>query len=643
MKRSKRLLCGVLATIMLLGLTMSGCQSQNDTAPTTKSTTVPTTKPTLAPTTPTTPITPPVEIIPIPEGAAVTNYYTVSDYSALTLPTVDAIVPGNFCIAKDGKAEATIVIATDAAAKVQEAAADLAANLKALSGAEFAVKTDAEAVSGNMILVGASKKTAALGITFPNEYPGQEMFRVIAGADVLVLGGNDAGAYTGTKFAVTYLLEALGFGWFGETGGLWDVVPAQNGTVYAASCDIASQASFTSRYTRLCNYDKALTERWYVGGVKNITEHMLYYYLPRSMYAEHPEYFAYSLGTRDPAGKRFFQPCLSNSEVQDMVAQKVIEEFQKNPELTIASIGQQDGSGNPESPDYANWCECDACKAFAPDFTQALMKFANIIGQKIKDDCPGKSIMFYGYFATFIAPTDIDFKAEDNVILMLCKEGGLTKLIENGDMFNAWMEQPQFKDNFENWKKLGYRIAIYEWNCPGANDNPWKDTYWIQGDVFLGNLKWFKENGVEYLYVDQTSIAKRPQDYDACYERTEDFMSLRWPLYYLSARSMWDCGLSFREIMLPACQKLYGPAANDMYSFYYLLNQENMNCTAPNFRWTMPRPNEVYDDPSMLIDAEMLLDSALERAQKIGGPILERVQTQYDNWMKTMQIVNDKL
>lgn len=619
----------ILAAVMLLSVVLTGCQT-GDSQATTGTTTQPST-------------TKPVEIIPIPEGAAVTNYYTVSDYSALALPAVDAIAPGDFCIALNGAAKATIVIAADAETKVQEAANDLSANLKVLTGADFGIKTDNDAVDGNMILVGESKKTAQLGITFPNEYPGQEMFRVIAGADILVLGGNDAGSYTGTKFAVTYLLEALGFGWFGETGGLWDVAPQQNGNVFATSCDIASQSCFTSRYTRLCNYDKALTERWYVGGVENITEHMLYYYLPRSMYAEHPEYFAYSRGTRDPAGKRFFQPCLSNPDVQNMVAEKVIAEFAKNPNLTIASIGQQDGSGNPESPDYANWCECDQCKAFAPDFTQALMQFANIIGQKIKDECPGKAIMFYGYFATFVAPTDIDFKAEDNVILMLCKEGGLTKLIENGDMFNAWMEQPQFKDNFENWKKLGYRIAIYEWNCPGANDNVWKDTYWIQGDVFLGNLKWFKDQGVEYLYVDQTSIAKRPEDYDACYERTEDFMSLRWPLYYLSARSMWDCGLSFKDIMLPACQKLYGSAANDMYSFYYLLNQENMNCEAPNFRWTMPRPYEVYDDPSMLIDAELLLDSALERAQKEGGQVLERVQTQYDNWMLTMQMVNDKL
>ena len=616
----------ILAAMMLLSLVLTGCQSNNADSSTVS----------------TQPTTSPVVIDPVPEGAAVTNYHTVSNYSALSLPAVDAITPGNFCIAENGDAKATIVIAADAPTTVQEAAADLAANLKVLTGAEFNIKTDAEEVSGTLILVGASKKSDALGVTFPNEHPGQEMFRVIVGLDVMVLGGNDAGTYTGSKFAVTYLLEALGFGWFGETGGLWDVVPEQNGTAYAAYCDIASEACFSSRYTRLCNYDKALTERWYVGGVKNVTEHMLYYYLPRSMYAEHPEYFAYSLGTRDPSGKRFFQPCLSNPEVQDMVAQKVIAEFEKNPDLTIASIGQQDGCADPTNPDYANWCECDECKAFAPDFTQALMQFANIIGQKIKDECPGKAIMFYGYFATFTAPTGIDFQAEDNVILMLCKEGGLTRLIENGNLYNDYLGQPQFKDNFENWEKLGYRIAIYEWNCPGANDNTWKDTYWIQGDVFLGNLKWFKDNGVEYLYVDQTSISSNPAYYDACYERTEDFMSLRWPLYYLSARSMWDCGLSFRDIMMPACKKLFGPAANDMYSFYALLNQENMNCTAPNFRWSLPRPYEVYDDPSMLIDAELLLDSALEKAQKVGGDVLERVQTQYDNWMLTMEMVNNK-
>lgn len=601
----KRCSIGLLAAVMLLGTV--GCQ---------KNTVVP------APTAP--------KIEPIPEGALTARFHTISDYSSMNLAAVKGIAAGNFCIARDGKAKATIVIAENAPAKVQEAAQDLAANLKVLTGAEFAIKTDKDKVSGNRILVGSSKKTDALGVSFPNTHPGEEMFRVIAGNDVLVLGGNDAGTYNGTKFAVTYLLEALGFGWFGDSE-LWTVVPKQTDTVYVAGCDIASKASFTSRYTRLCDYDKALTERWYVGGVKNITEHMLYYYLPRSMYTEHPEYFALSHGTRNPEGKRFFQPCLSNPDLQDMVAEKVIAEFAKNPELTIASIGQQDGCEDPNNPDYANWCDCDNCKAFAPDFTQCLMKFANIIGQKIKDECPGKAIMFYGYFATFTAPTNIDFKAEDNVILMLCKEGGLTRSIEKGEMYNASMNQPQFKDNYENWKKLGYRIAIYEWNCPGANDNKWKEIFWLQGNVFLENACWFKDNGVEYIYVDQTSLPSRPEDYDACYERMDDFMDIRWPLYYMSARSMWDCGLTFEQIMKPACNKLFGPAGGYMYSVYNKMNRANQECTAETYRWTMAHPSTVYTE-TVINEIDYALECALEEAMKVGGIVQQRVENQIANW-----------
>ena len=590
----KRISFGFLAATMLVG--MFGCAQ-----------------------TTTDPIDP---IDPIPEGAKAAVFHKISDYSAFSAPAVESLTRGHFCVAEKGLAMATIVVAENASDKVHAAARDLSDNLKLLTGAEFMIKTDAEVVDGAVILVGESKRTEDLGISFPNTYPGEEMFRVIAGKDTLVLGGNDAGSYNGTKFAVTYLLEALGFGWFGDTD-LWKVTPEPAETVYVPSCDIASKASFTSRYTRLCNYDKALTERWFVGGVENITEHMLYYYLPRSLYAEHPEYFALSQGTRDPAGKRFFQPCLSNPELQDLVAQQVIEEFKKNPNLVIASVGQQDGCGDPNNPDYANWCECDNCKAFAFDFTEALMEFANIIGRKIKDECPGKAIMFYGYYETFTAPRYIDFQAEDNVILMLCKEGGLTRLIENGNLFNEELGQPQFDRNYQNWKKLGYRIAIYEWNCPGAASDQWKDCFWIQGDVFLGNLRWFKDNGVEYLYVDQTSLPY--------YEREEAFMDIRWPLYYLSARSMWDCGLSFKEIMMPACEKLYGPAAESMYTFYDALNQANLHCEAPTYRWAMAEPYQVYTD-SYIADADAALQNALTQAKTVGGAVQERVENQITNW-----------
>ncbi len=534
-----------------------------------------------------------------------------------------ALLPGDFCVIKNGKVQATIVIADDAGANVVAAANDLAANLQKMTGQTFAIKSDKETVEGNKILIGKSKYTDAVGVTFPSQYPGEEMFRVISSANILILGGNDAGIYKGSQFAVTYFLESLGFGWFGSDE-LWTVVPSGN-TIYATECDITSKASFSSRYTRLSAAEPQLTNRWFVGGELTQTDHSLPSLVPESLYAEHPEYFAYSQGTRDPAGKRWVQRCLSNPDVQNLVAEKIIEFFKTNPNYTVASIGQQDGNGDPNSPDYANWCECDDCKKFAPDFTQTMIKFANIIGQKIREACPGKGIMFYGYFPTFIAP-DADLQVEDNVVLMLCKEGGLTRFIRNGNLFNADIGQPQFKDNFQKWKELGYRMAIYEWNCPGAASDKWKDMFWVQGEVFLDNLKWFKENGVEYLCVDQGP--------NPAYERADSAMDIRWPLWYVSAKGMWDCNLSFEQILMPACKKLFGPAAQDMYDFYKALNDANKNCSAPNYYWAIPEPEQFYT-AEWIEKADAAMTKALEKAEAAGGVILERVLNQDQNWETT--------
>lgn len=208
-----------------------------------------------------------------------------------------------------------------------------------------------------------------------------------------------------------------------------------------------------------------------------------------------------------------------------------------------------------------------------------MMKFANVIGQKIQKECPGKAVMFYGYFPTFTAP-GAKLETEDNVVMMLCKEGGLTRFIRNGNLFNAAIGQPQFKDNYLAWKNLGYQMAIYEWNCPGAASDKWKDMFWLQGEVFLDNLKWLKQNGTRYLCMDQGP--------NPAYERADGYMDIRWPLWYVSAKGMWDCNLSFEDILMPACKKLFGPAAADMYAFYKALNDANKNCTAPNYYWRCP-------------------------------------------------------
>lgn len=532
---------------------------------------------------------------------------------------------GDFCLVEDNKPVCKIVISADAASNVVVAANDLVANIKSMTGAEIPVVDDNQETDGNIILVGASRKTEELGVKIQKGFPKNEGFRIIASANVLVLAGNDEGDFTGTQYAVTYFLKSIGFGWYGD-GSLWTVIPSAS-TVYATECDIESSPSFASRYTRVNSDAPDVAKRWYMGGYKSEVEHKFGYLFPvEQYYASHPEYYALSKGTHSTDAKRWWQLCLSNKDVQNITAQKCIEYFEEAPSYVGVSIGQNDGDGNPNSFDYANWCECDECKNFAGSFTVAMMKFANIVGDKIKAKCPGKTVMFYAYFPTFEAPKTM-LNASDNVLLMLCKQGGLTRFIRNNNLFNSYMGDSQFSTNFEAWKNLGYKhIAIYEWNCPGAADEAWKDAFWVQGEVFLDNARWFKSKGVEFIKIDQGP--------NPSYERAVDYWDLRWPLWYVNSIGMYNCELTFEDIMRPACDNLFGEAGELMYRFYKKLNDANKNCGAVNTTWGLPTVGEVYTR-DYIIEIDLILSDALEIAEKVGGDVQARVENQYENWKKT--------
>lgn len=538
------------------------------------------------------------------------------------------LIEGDFCIIKGGQVMSTIVVSAEAPTNVYSAATDLAFNLKKMTGKTFEVKTDDEKITGNKILVGKSKYTDAVGVKFSTGFPGTEDFQIISSKNILILGGNDTGAYKGSQFAVTYLLESMGFGWFG-TEDIWNIVPSRD-TAYVTQCDVYSKASFSSRYTRLTSEYPTLGARWYNGGGLAKCDHALGSLLPIELYQTHPEYFGLSMGTRNPAGRRWWQPCFSNTGLQDYVASEVIKFFKENPLYTMGSIGQNDGEDTRGGTDYAHWCECSGCQAMGATFQQQLIKFANIIGNKIKKECPGKTIMIYGYFMTYDAPSTCD-KPADNIHLMLCKHGGQTRFIRNNNLFTTNKIKTQFSTNFNKWRNLGFKnIAIYEWNCPGAASNKWKECFWVQGEVFIDNAKWLKQNGVDFINIDQGP--------NSAYERGAEVLDIRWPLWYVNSIAMWNCNLTFEEIMMPACEKLFGDAAEDMYKFYKILNDANKNCNYSHTDWVMPEPNLMYPQ-SVLTAAESAISKAKFTANLEGGDYLTRVSNQFAQWNTMVQTI----
>ncbi len=562
------------------------------------------------------------------------------------------LIEGDFCLIKKGEVKCSIVIEAGCDQKIYTAAWDLADNLASMTGAEFPVieiGDNTPKVEGNKILVGKSRYTKELGVEIPSGYPDNEGFVIISSKNIMVLAGNDESYYNGTSYAVTSFLETLGFGWF-ASDSLWNVVPSAD-TIYAPSCNILSRPSFPTRYNRVvsgdANSNPVLAKRWFLGGEPSEVDHRMHAIIPTSVYGMEHEYYALVNGKRSVEGKVWWQVCLSNKGVQEEAIKYVRNFFKKNPEYTGVSIGQNDGNGGVGDVDYGNFCECDNCKEFADGFGMQMIKFANIVARAVKDEYPDKTVLIYAYGGTFNAPTleQLGEKIESNVLIAMCRQGGMTRRIRNGDNFDesanltvkkrvgylhsdgSVQRTAIVKDNFLSFKKLGAQVALYEWNCPGAaGDNEWRNRFWVQGKTFIDNARWLKENGCRFIYIDQgPNGSYESSDFD-CFE-------LRWPLWYVSARSMWNVNLSFEDIMMSACKRLYGDAAETMYEFYSTLADANDSCDVFCFEWTLPSGAEMYG--AYVKELNAIMSKARKQGNEIGGDIKDRIENQYSYWELT--------
>ena len=134
-----------------------------------------------------------------------------------------------FVLVQEGRPVATIVLAAKPTENAQAAAAELQRYLRKISGAELAGRQRRiSPPAGPLVLVGSSRLTDQMpGLDIPAGLTPQlreEGFVLHCRSDRLVLAGNDAGPYYGTRYAVAELLHRLGVRWFmpGEFG---EVVP----------------------------------------------------------------------------------------------------------------------------------------------------------------------------------------------------------------------------------------------------------------------------------------------------------------------------------------------------------------------------------------------------------------------------------
>lgn len=298
-----------------------------------------------------------------------------------------------FELTEDGEPRATIVIAAEAPDSVEFAAEELQHFVERISGGTLPIARDTEDVTGPVVLVGESERTAALGVDdipsgFTRELDEEGfVIRTLDGPNALVLAGNDGGpvvtsqrrtpddlhferAYRGSLFAVYELLERFGCRWYypGEFG---TVVP-ESASLHVPPTDDLIKPSFPVRgfwwgATVERRNDPQLQRDMALFMMRNK-------FLPygsvlssagdgsimrpfRGLFDEHPDYFALN----EDGDRHEGYLCLSNPEVVRIATEYAIEHFEQNPESM--HFGYAPPDGRPE-------CVCEDCQRMNYHFMQ---------------------------------------------------------------------------------------------------------------------------------------------------------------------------------------------------------------------------------------------------------------------------------
>ena len=521
------------------------------------------------------------------------------------------------------------MIPADPSDKVRTAAEDLQSHLNDITGTVIKIGYDnVDRTEGNYILVGPTKQTAAMGIEQPTGYPENERVILKRDKNYVAILGNDDGNFRGTEMAVTMFLEKLGCGWFG-TDYLWQVIP-EYPTLAVGELDINHTPQFSARGTRIGSQHAKLNIRWYQGGMQVMTGHGLPGMIPiDTYYPSHPEWFALVDGSRDPKTQKWWQYDYSNKELAAEVAKKMIAYFENNPNMMSYPVTSNDGWEE-------SWCECEDCAALGNP-TDQLLYFANNVAEIVSKKFPDRTLSILSYHNNYFPPEKV--KAHPNVEIMFCREASMTTPLDlneavlgrNSITHNTYTQS--WLDNFKEYvqKAEPKHISIWEWYCIAAEDASWESVPWVQGNVATRNQALWKQNGVEYVYYDQGPLAG--------YRETSDSFPLRWPLWYVASKGMWDGSLTGEQILYEACTKLYGSAADVMFAYYKALADSSEQCRADSICWIPCKPSEMYTEERVEV-----INAAVEAAKAKYDSVTEdqkqRMENQFEIWNKALFMID---
>ncbi|MBQ4102201.1 MAG: DUF4838 domain-containing protein [Oscillospiraceae bacterium] len=524
----------------------------------------------------------------------------------------DSPAEGDLLLVQNGVAAAKIVIPKEATDKEVAAAYDLQNYVNRMTNVLLEIITDdADLSEGNFILIGATKQTLSLGEGNYPAYPEGEGFALRRAGNYLILCGNDTGSFRGTFNAVTRFLEEAGCGWF-TNDPLWQVVPTLS-SLAVGQVDMDQSPRFESRSMSGISYNLGL--RWYLGGQQNTIGHGMSWLVGSGYYDLHPEWYALVGDSRDPGRFEYWQFCYTDPDLAAFVAQKVMNNFDGNPNLTSYTVAANDGWDE-------GWCECERCRA-AGNQTDQLLVLANNVAAITSLKYPDRTISILAYHSTFLPP--LKTKAHKNTEVMFCLETSPMADLAKGELIHECIHGLTKNVYTQSWKDSVQQYmddtglqtrSIWGWYCIATGRGEWGRVPFVQGNVITRNLDLFEEMGIKTVF----------------YDCNGELADLRWPLFYALGVGMWDDSRDGETLLYDACQKLYGAAAEEMFLYYrHLADAAEYGEQFYGMTWVPPYVLDIYSVNEQEIDEAIL--AAKDKLDLLTEEERQRVETQLKYWL----------
>lgn len=270
--------------------------------------------------------------------------------------------------------------------------------------------------------------------------------------------------------------------------------------------------------------------------------------LPNALLEKNPEYLAEYGGVRVLHHRDHAHLCWANEGVQRELVAKISQWLSDNPEIDILSL---------YPADHNQFCSCSLCRQMAPDISTRWQKLSAILIDQIKKNHPDIRFWTLAYQAYRNVPTEV--APYDSI--------GYT--VYNGSYRYPYNSGAQANETFireiKAWSDLGVRMGIRGYEMIAvANPGAFLPLVYF----FVDEMRYVVEQG-----LNQYSTEVAPYGFPKHVPDYEQGWNVNRLNLYAVAKATYNPDLTVEEIVGEWCRVVYGPAAEVMQHYYFLMEE----------------------------------------------------------------------